>query len=77
MKKSQVKKNFVKQKRVGRPVTVEADVAIGIRLSRQQLDVLDEWAATHGVSRSEAIRRLLYSCLDEETDNNKTKRKPK
>jgi hypothetical protein len=44
---------------MGRPVTVEADTPIGIRLPGRQLETIDAWAEAHDVSRSEAIRRLV------------------
>ena len=54
-------KNIVRQKKRGRgrPVTVEAERYIGIRLPDRQLDNIDAWASAHDVSRSEAIRRLV------------------
>jgi hypothetical protein len=59
-------KTFVKQKRKGRPVTVEADVSIGIRLSATQLDAVDAWALDKAVSRSAAIRHLISRGLETE-----------
>src|SRR5258708_17701840 len=61
-------KTYVRQKKkMGRPVTVKADSPIGIRLPSRQLDIIDAWAAARGVSRSEAIRRLVDRGLAAET----------
>jgi hypothetical protein len=74
-------KNFVKQNRrkVGRPPTVEAEKAIGIRLPGRLLDAVDGWGEANEVSRSEAIRRLLERGLAAEAaDKVKPRRaKPK
>jgi Arc/MetJ-type ribon-helix-helix transcriptional regulator len=65
-------KTFVEQKKMGRPVTVEAERSIGIRLPGQQLEAVDTWAEAQGItSRSEAIRRLIdygLSLLIDATD---------
>jgi len=52
-------KTFVRQKKMGRPITVEAEKAIGIRLPARLLDSIDDWAKANMASRSEAIRRLV------------------
>jgi predicted DNA binding CopG/RHH family protein len=54
---------YVRQKKMGRPITVEADKAIGIRLPVRLLDSVDEAAEGQGVNRSEMIRRLLDQAL--------------
>ncbi len=56
-------KTFVRQKKLGRPVTVEAVKAIGIRLPEKLLDAIDETATQQGVNRSEAIRRLCEQAI--------------
>lgn len=56
-------KTFVEQKRMGRPVTVEARKSIGIRLPEGLLDAIDAWASANEASRSEAIRRLVEQAL--------------
>ncbi len=56
-------KTYVRQKKMGRPITVEADKAIGIRLPVRLLDSVDEAAEGQGVNRSEMIRRLLDQAL--------------
>jgi hypothetical protein len=50
----------VKRKsRMGRPVTIDADQAVGIRLPSKLVKDLDAWAKSEGFTRSEAIRRLV------------------
>jgi len=52
--------NIVRQKRPrGRPVEVDADQAIGLRLPTSLLKRVDEWAHDEEIARSEAIRRLI------------------
>ena len=68
-------KTFVKRKKMGRPVTVEAERYIGIRLPDRQLDNIDAWASAHDVSRSEAIRRLVDRGLAAEDGDDKPKRR--
>jgi hypothetical protein len=51
--------NKVKQNKPGRPVIVDADRTVGIRLSELLLGTVDAWAHSAGVTRSEAIRRLI------------------
>jgi metal-responsive CopG/Arc/MetJ family transcriptional regulator len=43
----------------GRPVEIDADVAIGMRLPSKLLDELDTWAKSRAVTRSEAIREFI------------------
>jgi len=62
---------------MGRPVTVEAERYIGIRLPDRQLDNIDAWASAHDVSRSEAIRRLVDRGLAAEDGDDKQKRRQK
>ena len=52
-------KIYVRQKKIGRPVTVDGDRTVTIRLPAEQLDAIDAWAAGNTVPRSEAIRRLV------------------
>ncbi len=70
-------KTFVRQKRMGRPITVEAEKAIGIRLPGRLLDAIDAWAKTNQVSRSEAIRRHVERSLGAESDAGKPRKKAK
>jgi hypothetical protein len=51
--------NKVKQDKPGRPVVVDADRTVGLRLSEMLLGTVDAWAHSAGVTRSEAIRRLI------------------
>jgi hypothetical protein len=51
--------NNVKQNKPGRPAIVDADKTIGIRLSEVLLGTVDAWAHRAGITRSEAIRRLV------------------
>jgi hypothetical protein len=52
--------NNVKQKRrPGRPVEIDADQFVGLRLPGALLARVDEWAANEEIARSEAIRRLV------------------
>ena len=54
----------VRQKKRGRPATGQAAI-IGVRLSRDLLIDLDQWAVDNDLSRSEAIRRLIERALKE------------
>ncbi len=58
-------KNIVRQnpRKVGRPATVEAEKAIGIRLPGRLLEAIDAWANANDASRSEAIRRMAEHFL--------------
>lgn len=70
-------KTFVRQKKMGRPVTVEAEKAIGIRLPGRLLEAIDGWAKANKASRSEAIRRMAEHFLAAESTSAKRARKPK
>jgi hypothetical protein len=48
----------VKPKKRGRPATGK-DPQVAARIPVEVIAVLDGWAAEHGVSRSEAVRRLI------------------
>ena len=52
-------KTSADQKRTGRPVAVDAEKSVGIRLPGKLLDAIDAWALANQASRSEAIRRLI------------------
>jgi hypothetical protein len=54
-------KTIVKQKprKMGRPVTVGGENFVGVRLSTEQLEAIDNWGLANEVPRSEAIRRLI------------------
>jgi len=47
------------EKRTDRPITVEADKSINIRLPGKLLEAIETWASTNETSRAEAIRRLI------------------
>ncbi|MGV4877653.1 ribbon-helix-helix protein, CopG family [Acetobacter indonesiensis] len=51
------------QKKRGRPATGERS-HIAARVSEDEIKKIDEWAARHGVTRAEAIRRLVQIGLD-------------
>jgi metal-responsive CopG/Arc/MetJ family transcriptional regulator len=72
-------KNIVRQnqRKVGRPATVEAEKAIGIRLPGRLLEAIDAWAKANDASRSEAIRRMTECYLATESEPAKRPRKPK
>jgi metal-responsive CopG/Arc/MetJ family transcriptional regulator len=72
-------KNIVRQnpRKVGRPATVEAEKAIGIRLPGRLLEAIDAWAKANDASRSEAIRRMAEGYLATEPKAAKRTRKPK
>jgi Ribbon-helix-helix protein, copG family len=46
------------KKRRGRPATGK-DPLVSARLPQQLIDQVEDWAASHDASRSEAIRRLV------------------
>jgi hypothetical protein len=52
-------KTNVKQKKVGRPVTIGGDEFVGLRLPSDMLGVIDAYGAANGLKRSEAIRHLI------------------
>jgi metal-responsive CopG/Arc/MetJ family transcriptional regulator len=47
------------KRRVGRPVTVDAEERVALRLPSALLAAVDDWAKSTDGRRSEAIRRLL------------------
>ena len=49
----------VHKKRMGRPLGVKYGETIPARFEIESMKHLDSWAKKHGVSRSEAIRRLV------------------
>jgi hypothetical protein len=53
------RKTNVRQKKMGRPVTIDGDRTVTIRLPAELLDAIDAWASANAVSKSEAIRQLL------------------
>ncbi len=52
------------KKRKGRP-RVDSD-EVSARLQRPLLDALEAWAADNGITRAEAIRRLIAKGLEVE-----------
>lgn len=53
---------FAGKKKMGRP-RVDSD-EVSARLQRSLLDKLEAWAEAHGVTRAEAIRRLIQKGLN-------------
>ena len=51
------------RKRGRKPRDVEAAQVVCIRLSPSEVSHLDEYAASHGLSRSEAIRKALKNAI--------------
>jgi hypothetical protein len=47
------------KRKVGRPVTVDAEEKVAVRLPSALLAAVDDWAQSTGGSRSEAFRRLV------------------
>jgi len=45
--------------KLGRPTVIAADVQAGMRLPAPLVEAIDRWADDNGVSRSEAMRRLI------------------
>jgi hypothetical protein len=52
-------KIIVKQKKMGRPVTIGGDEFVGLRLPSDLLGAIDAYAVANGLKRSEAIRHLI------------------
>ena len=52
-------KPIVKQKKMGRPVTIAGGELVGLRLPSELLTVIDAYAGANGLKRSEAIRHLI------------------
>jgi len=48
----------VKPKKRGRPATGK-DPMVGTRIPVEMIGSIDKWATENGVSRSEAVRRLI------------------
>jgi hypothetical protein len=55
---------IVKQKKMGRPASIGADKAIGIRIPAALLKRVDSWGRRHRIARSKAIRGLLERGLE-------------
>lgn len=51
-------------KKAGRPVTIDAAVTVIVRMPKKMSQALDSWAANEGMSRSEAIRKLIEDGLN-------------
>lgn len=59
-----MKKSIIdNHKKRGRPAT-GADPMWGIRFPVDQREAIDAWAETNGVTRAEAIRRLIQKGLE-------------
>jgi hypothetical protein len=56
-------KNSVKHRKRGPPATGKTPIT-GVRLSADVTDRIDAWAKPQGVTRSEAIRRLVEIGLE-------------
>jgi hypothetical protein len=52
----------VKRKSPGRPAT-GTDPLVGVRFPSSEIARIDAWAGANGISRSEAIRRLIGKAL--------------
>ena len=68
------------KRKVGRPVTVDAEEKIGMRLPSALLTQVDRWAAEKGIKRSEAIREMIaYAIAGRMIDGDTAprRRKPK
>jgi hypothetical protein len=52
------------KRRVGRPVTVDAEEKVTLRLPKDLLRVIDRWAKASEMNRSEAIRELVEMSLE-------------
>jgi metal-responsive CopG/Arc/MetJ family transcriptional regulator len=52
----------VRQKRIGRPPT-GVSPAVAVRLEGEELDRVDRFAKANGISRSQALRRLIHRGL--------------
>jgi hypothetical protein len=61
-------KRVLKKRKLGRPPGTHYRETIPVRLTVEAAQAIDAWAAAqneHGISRSEAIRRLMDSALDD------------
>ncbi len=47
---------------MGRP-PIGVDVLLGVRVPAELVEKPEEWAADHGICKSEAVRRLLVKGL--------------
>ena len=54
-------------KKAGRPVTIDAAVTVIVRMPTKMSQALDSWAANEGMSRSEAIRKLIEDGIRKRT----------
>ena len=52
-------KTAAEPKRMGRPIAVEAEKSISIRLPGKLIEAVEAWALANETSRAEAIRRLI------------------
>jgi hypothetical protein len=59
---SRIKEN--QKRRRGRPATGR-DPAVTARIPAEAIEVLDNWARSEGITRGEAIRRLIAVGLEE------------
>jgi predicted DNA-binding protein len=52
------------KRKMGRPVEIGAEAAVGIRLPQELLDRIDDWSKRKKLSRSQGIRVLLTKALE-------------
>lgn len=52
-------KRASEKRKLGRPVTGKARIAVAIRLDTEMVKAIDVWAHARELERSSAIRRLL------------------
>jgi hypothetical protein len=57
------KKQRLKKRTAGRPVTIGVSVTVTIRISEDLDQAIDAWAGQAGIGRSEAIRQLIEAGL--------------
>ena len=56
-------KNATRHRKIGRPVTTGTHPTYTVRLSPEQIEPVNAWAAAQGLSRSEAIRQLIAEAI--------------
>ena len=60
---AKAKSGKIVKRKPGRPVEISATEFVALRLPKELLRRVDAWAASNGVQRSEAIRRLIEGGL--------------
>jgi hypothetical protein len=64
-KKTPPKKSVVKQKKIGRPRSTGAGLAMMVRMHKPQVREIDQWIGDSDISRPEAIRQLVDWALSQ------------